>query len=103
MESVGVTETLALALVGLVGWVVRSGLTGLRVAVDKNTHVLGRLLTTLTVHENAVLTRLDQHRFDHQRHEKVAEDTLEKVREQQCSFTPAQADHVVSRASKKDT
>lgn len=79
MEHELTIGALAVSLVGILGWTVRTGLTGLRKAIEANTEVVTRLLTTLSVQEERLMHKIDTQAKDHHRHEEETRDVLRAV------------------------
>lgn len=90
---------LCAALVSILGWVVRSGLSGLRKAIEANTTVVSKLLTMLTVQEERVLGELRGFEKDHKRHEDETREVLRGMRRgEACEMNPVIVDKL-SRAA----
>ena len=100
MEEVTIT-TIAATLLALLGWVIRSGMTTLKGAMESNTKAINSLLNTLALQEQRLAMKIEQSQHDHRRHEEETRDVLKAIQGgNACHLDTVIADKLSRAASK---
>ena len=95
------TAAIATALVSILGWVIRSGMSQLRGAMADNTEAIRNLLTTLALQEQRLAMKIEQSQQDHRRHEEETREVLKVIQAgNACRINSVMADKLNRAASK---